>query len=159
MLPYNSVIVPFGGKMQKDESAKRLLEGLLLEHLREANRCADLLGYTESVKTLRQAIGMVLHPMGIPPTEYMAFMTQETPQGSLTEDVPQYDKEEPFHSALRQAHSLAEGMSLAGVVTLIEDARNIQYLLQRFDRSAAQAPVRKAMDAGSRAAVLKPANP
>src|SRR4051812_34918719 len=109
--------------MPKNEDESELQ---LLEHLREAARYADLLGYTESVKTLRQAIGMVLHPAGIPPAEYMAFMTRETPQGSMTEEIPQYDKQAPFQSALRQAHSLAEGMGLTKVATLVEDARNIQ---------------------------------
>jgi hypothetical protein len=141
--------------MQRNES-----ERLLLEHLREAARCADLLGFTESVKTLRQAIGMVLHPMGIPQAEYVAFMAQETPQGSLHEDIPQHDKQAPFEAALRHAHSLADGIGLAGVVTLIEDAKSTQYLYQRFDRSAAaQASARKGADAGPRVAVLKPLNP
>src|SRR4051812_4105422 len=106
--------------MQKDES-----ERLLLEHLREAARCADLLGYTESVKTLRQAIGLVVYPAGVPPTEYIAFMAQETPQGSMTETVPQYDKERPFQSAMQQAYSLAEGLGVAKVAMLIEDAGSI----------------------------------
>jgi len=141
--------------MQRDESER------LLENLREAARCADLLGYTESVKTLRQAIGMVLYPMGIPQGEYVAFMARETPQGSLHEDIPQHDKQAPFEAALRHAHSLAEGMSLAGVVTLIDDAKSTQYLYQRFDRSAAaQVATRKGTGASpARTAPLMLVNP
>jgi hypothetical protein len=87
-------------------------------------------------------------------------MAHETPQGSLHEPIPQYDKKGPFYSALQHAHSLAEGMDLAKVAALIEDAGNTQYLFQRFERSAASASRKKGAEPGnSRQAALSLVNP
>jgi hypothetical protein len=125
----------------------------LLEYLRDANLHADLARYTESVFTLTNAIGKVLHPAGFPSVEeYTKFHAQERPMMHINHQGSTTEQEELFQSSLQKARALAEKTGKTEIVTLIDDASSIKFGVNRVAQKANPEVVKLLLESQPKAA-------